>query len=122
MEGTIYMQSRTIHYLNAEIRDEILSLCSYDPKLQIGNSMLAEYHQSFKCNISNNQECAMALCTIFTILQTLWNSEQKKGLLIELFYFSFDFDETWWNCFTQWVLQLHQVPSKLDEKQKSFDL
>ena len=59
MEGTVYMQSRTIHYLNAEIRDEILSLCSYDPKLQIGNSMLAEYHQSFKCNISNNQECGI---------------------------------------------------------------
>ena len=25
-------------------------------------------------------------CTIFTILLTLWNSEQKKGLLIKLFF------------------------------------
>ena len=29
----------------------------------------------------------MALCTIFTILLTLWNSEQKNGLLIKLLYF-----------------------------------
>ena len=38
------------------------------------------------------------LCTIFTILLTLWNSEQKKGLLMKLFCFSSDFDETWWSC------------------------
>ena len=41
-----------------------------------------------------------ALCTIFTILLTLWNSEQKNVLLIKLFCFSSDFDETWWNCST----------------------
>ena len=28
-----------------------------------------------------------ALCTIFTILLTLWNSEQKNGLLVKLFVF-----------------------------------
>ena len=39
-----------------------------------------------------------SLCTIFKILLTLWNSEQKNGLLIKLFCFS----------------------SKLDEKQKGF--
>ena len=32
-----------------------------------------------------------SLCTIFIILLTLWNSEQKNGLLIKLFCFSFDF-------------------------------
>ena len=40
------------------------------------------------------------LCTIFTILPTLWNSEQKNRLLIKLFCLSLDFDETWWNCST----------------------
>ena len=45
-----------------------------------------------------------ALCTIFTILLTLWNSEQKNRLLIKLFCFSFDFDETWWNCSIHWIL------------------
>ena len=61
-----------------------------------------------------------ALCTIFTILLTLWNSEQKNGLLIKLFCFSSDFDETWWSCSYLCVLQFHQVSSKSDEKQKSF--
>ena len=63
-----------------------------------------------------------ALCTIFTILLTLWNSEQKNGLLIKLFRFSSDFDETWWSCSYScvYVLQFHQVSSKSDEKQKSF--
>ena len=61
-----------------------------------------------------------ALCTIFTILLTLWNSEQKNGLLIKLFCFSSDFDETWWSCSYPCVLQFHQVSSKSDEKQKSF--
>ena len=56
---------------------------------------------------------------IFTILPTLWNSEQKNGLLIELFWFSSDFDEIWWSCSTQCVLQFHQVSSKSDEKQKN---
>ena len=60
------------------------------------------------------------LCTIFTILLTLWNSEQKNGLLIKLFCFSSDFDETWWSCSYPCVLQFHQVSSKSDEKQKSF--
>ena len=32
-----------------------------------------------------------ALCTIFTILLTLQNSEQKNGLLTKLFCFSSDF-------------------------------
>ena len=36
-----------------------------------------------------------ALCTIFIILLTLWNSEWKKWLSI---FFSSDFDETWSNC------------------------
>ena len=65
-----------------------------------------------------------ALCTIFTILlTTLWNSEQKNGLLIKLFCFSFDFDfdeTTWWSCSYPCVLQFHQVSSKSDEKQKRF--
>ena len=61
----------------------------------------------------------MALCTIFTILLTLWNSKQKNGLLIKRFCFSFNFDETWWSCYPC-VLQFHQVSSKSDEKQKSF--
>ena len=41
-------------------------------------------------------KCVYVLCTICTILLTLWNSELKNGLLIKLFYFSSDFDETWW--------------------------
>ena len=41
-----------------------------------------------------------SLCTIFTILLTLWNSEQKNRLLINLLCFSSDFDETWWSCST----------------------
>ena len=61
-----------------------------------------------------------ALCTIFTILLTLWNSDQKNRLLIKLFCFSSDFDETWWSCSYPSVLQFHQVSSKSDEKQKSF--
>ena len=35
------------------------------------------------------------LCKNFTILLTLLNSEQKNMLLIKLFCFSSDFDETW---------------------------
>ena len=35
---------------------------------------------------SDSDECT-ALCTIFTILLTLWNSEQKNELLINLFNF-----------------------------------
>ena len=37
---------------------------------------------------------AFALCTIFMILLTLWNSKQKNGLLIKLFLFFIWF---WWN-------------------------
>ena len=59
-------------------------------------------------------------CTIFTILLTLWNSEQKNGLLIKLFCFSSDCDETWWSCSYPCVLQLHQVSSKSDERPKSL--
>ena len=62
----------------------------------------------------------IALCTIFTIILILWNSEQKNGLLIKLFCFSSDFVETWWSCSTHCVLQFHTVSSKSDEKQKSF--
>ena len=42
----------------------------------------------------------IALCTIFMILLTLWNSEQKNGLLKLTFFvcLSSDFDETWWSC------------------------
>ena len=47
------------------------------------------------------------LYTIFTILLTLWNSEQKNGLLIKLFCFSSDFDETWWSCRYPCVLKFH---------------
>ena len=44
------------------------------------------------------------LYTIFTILLTLWNSEQKNALLKFFFCFSSDFDETWWNCSTNtWI-------------------
>ena len=64
--------------------------------------------------------CPIALCMIFTILLTLRNSEQKNGLLIKLFCFSSDFDETWWSCSYPCVLQFHQVSSKSEEKQKSF--
>ena len=60
-----------------------------------------------------------ALCTIFTILLTLWNSEQKNGLLIKLFLFSSDFYETSWSFSYPCELQFHQVASKSDEKQKS---
>ena len=44
----------------------------------------------------------------------------ENGLLIKLFCFSSDFDETWWSCSYSCVLQFHQVASKSDEKQKSF--
>ena len=46
------------------------------------------------------QQKTLALCMIFMILLTLWNYEQKNMLLIKLFCFSSDFDETWWNCST----------------------
>ena len=62
----------------------------------------------------------LALCTIFTILLALWNSEQKNGLSVKLFCFSSDFDETWWSCSYPGVLQFHKVSSKSDEKQKKF--
>ena len=55
---------------------------------------------------------------IFTVLLTLWNSEQKNGLLIKLFCFSSDFDETWWSCSYRCVLQFHQVSSKSNENKK----
>ena len=77
----------------------------------------------FKILLSNIQHwmrLVIALCMIFTILLTLWNSEQKNRLLIKLFCFSSDFDETWWSCSYPCVLQFHQVSSKSDEKQKSF--
>ena len=54
----------------------------------------------------------LALCTIFTILLTLWNSEQKMSyILIKLFCFSSDFDETWWSCVYPCVLQ-NQMKNK----------
>ena len=62
---------------------------------------------------------ALPLCMIVMILLPLWNSEQKNGLLIKLFWFSSDFDETWWNCSTRGYLQLHQGSSKSYKKQKS---
>ena len=40
----------------------------------------------FLCKKSCQKGCT-ALCTIFMILLTLWNSEQKNGLLIKLFVF-----------------------------------
>ena len=49
-------------------------------------------------NLNIGNETHDALCTIFMIQLTLWNSERKNGLLIKLFYFSSDFDETWRNC------------------------
>ena len=64
------------------------------------------------------KRCHFALCTIFTILLTLWNSEQKNGLLVKLFCFSSDFDETCWSCSYPCVQQFHQVSSKSEEKQK----
>ena len=60
------------------------------------------------------------LCTIFTILLTLWNSEQKNWLLIKLFCVSFDFDETWWSFSYPYVLQFHQVSSNSDEIKTRF--
>ena len=58
---------------------------------------------------------------IFTILLTLWNSEQKNWLLIKHFSFLSDFDETWWSCSYPWcVVQFNEVSSKSDEKQKSL--
>ena len=50
---------------------------------------------SYLCTLS-----VYALCTILTILRTLWNSEQINGLLIKLFCFLSNFDETGWNCST----------------------
>ena len=58
----------------------------------------------------------IALCTIFTILQTLWNSEQKNAMLIKLFCFSSNLDETWWNISTHEEQPLRQVSSKSEEK------
>ena len=54
----------------------------------------------YSCLLNIMYRHTRALCTIFTILLTLWNSEHKNGLLIKLFCFSSDFDETWWNCST----------------------
>ena len=70
-------------------------------------------------NVDFNSFEANTLYMIITILLelALWNSEQKNGLLIKLFLFSSDFDETWWSCS---VLQFHQALSKSDEIQKSF--
>ena len=74
----------------------------------------------FLCDNRVGHTLAMALCTIFTILLTLWNSEQKNGLLIKLFCFSSDFNETWESCTYPCVIKFHQVSSKSNEKQKSF--
>ena len=61
------------------------------------------------------------LCTIFTILLTLWNSEQKNGLLIKLFCFYLILMKLGEGCsYYTCILQFHQVSSKSDEKQKSF--
>ena len=81
---------------------------------------LSNFKMTFlRCQTPNQ---AAALCMIFTILLTLWNSEQKNGVLINIFFcFSCDFDETWWwSCSYSCVLQFHQVSSKSDEKQKRF--
>ena len=59
-------------------------------------------------------------CMIFTILLTLWNSEQKKWTINKTFLFFIWF---WWNlvkCSYPCVLQFYQVSSKSDEKQKRF--
>ena len=62
----------------------------------------------------------MALCTIFTILLTLWNSEEKNGLLINLFCFSSDFDETWWSCSTQVYYNFAKFPQNWMKNKKVF--
>ena len=40
----------------------------------------------------------------------------EKWAINKTFCFSSDFDETWWSCSIQCVLQFHQVSSKSDEK------
>ena len=44
----------------------------------------------------------------------------ENGLLIKLFCFSSDFDETWWNCSTHRVRQHHKVLLNSTKKQKRF--
>ena len=62
-------------------------------------------------------------CTMYDFhnsTDTLKFWTEKQAIYKTFYCFSSDFDETWWHCSTQWVLQLHEVSSKLDEKQKSF--
>ena len=44
----------------------------------------------------------------------------EKWAINKTFLFLSDFDETWQNCSTHGYLQLHQLSSKSDEKQKVF--
>ena len=54
-----------------------------------------------------------SLCTIFMILLTLWNSEQKNRLFTKLFFcFSSDFDETWWSCSTPGFIKIRWKTKK----------
>ena len=74
------------------------------------------------CCFLSSWKISGALYTIFTILLTLWNSEQKNGLLIKLFCFSSDFDETWWNCSTYtWVTITSPSFIKIKWKTKTFN-
>ena len=45
---------------------------------------------------------------------------EKWAILGKNFWFSSDFDETWWSCSYPCVLQFRQVLLKSDEKQKSL--
>ena len=45
---------------------------------------------------------------------------EKWAINENFFCFSSDFDETWWRCSYPCVLQVHQVFSKSDSKQKCF--
>ena len=62
------------------------------------NSLKSVKKNSVLASLSSN--APFALCKIFTIRLTLWNFEQKNGLLIKLFCFLSNFDESWWNCST----------------------
>ena len=80
-------------------RTHLWSLSLKENKTIISTTYIHMYiHKSTSCAIQflkNARILSIALCTIFMILLTLWNSEQKNGLLIKLFCLSSDFDETW---------------------------
>ena len=94
-------------YFNQEIRLATLLICCATSRRNKKENICTYFHsliekKLYLCQLQLSElyyitrsflTFCCALCTIFTILLTLWNSDQKNGLLIKLFCFSSDIDE-----------------------------